>query len=422
MPSVVDLKKELTDKLAEFDRRAKELAAQRDSKDRAKDYNAWLADRAKEVKEINDNAARRIKELGAEYTQRFKGFDTDTNNEKLARQKDINNEKDSAAKRRMQDELTAWLKSRTDERARIVAEQQNALKDVNTSKTNDITAKTNEINKYKADFTAETNNYNKQINDIVAKNGAKNQFAAQQTQAIQQRGVAEAQSKLLGIDADEYEQFLAKKDDYKQLKQEYQPYLGQLTENKTRDAAIAQIAAAQKIDPSVLKNYFASKEITPLYEEATKAQTAAAAKAEADSKAAQQAQAAKAAQMQEYANQMAAKMEARKAQNYAQMYNVLSQNMPVPVGYAQPATSRQAQTTMLDAGGGGYGIMSPQQMSPAQIAQMSGIMPQGTPLPPELMQQLAQQQASRQAAQQQVAQESPQGVQPAKRGGIMRGM
>jgi myosin heavy subunit len=417
MPSVSDLREQLKNQLADFDNRVKELNASKPNK--AKEREAWLKDRQKEKNEINANFANRLRDLNNEYSQRIRDFDKDTNNEQSSRQRDINNERDAASKRRMQTELTEWQRNRAAERTRLLADQQSAINETNKNKANEIANKDNEIKQYNTDYTNWVADTDKQIAQLGKDKGA---FNTTQNQAIQQRGVVETQAKKLGIEPDEYEQFLSKKADYQQLKQEYKPYLGQLTENATRDAAIAEIARAQKIDPSVLKNYFASREITPLYEQAERAKAEATAKAEADAKAYQQSQAARAAQMQEYANQMAAKMQARKAQNYAQMYNVLSQNMPTPVGYAQPATSRQAQTTMLDAGSGGYGIMPPQQMSPAQIAQMSGIMPQGTPLPPELMQQLAQQQASRQAAQQQVAQESPQGVQPAKRGGIMRGM
>ena len=75
------------------------------------------------------------------------------------------------------------------------------------------------------------------------------------------------------------------------------------------------------------------------------------------------------AQQQEYAKTMAQ----RKAQNDAQVYQLLTQNMPSPVGYQQGPTSRQAQTTMIGAGGDQGGIYGPQQqMSPGQIAAMRG--------------------------------------------------
>ncbi len=161
--------------------------------------------------------------------------------------------------------------------------------------------------------------------------------------------------------------------------------------------------------------------------QAAEAKAAAEARAAAETQARAQADAAKQAQLQQYANQVMQQAQQRKSQNYAQTYNLLTQNMPVPVGYSQPATSQQARTTMIGAGGDEQ--MMGRQMSPAQIAQMStmqrgrggyGIMPQGAPMPPEMMQKLSQEQASRQAAQQQITQE--QAPQPAKRGGIMRGM
>jgi hypothetical protein len=149
------------------------------------------------------------------------------------------------------------------------------------------------------------------------------------------------------------------------------------------------------------------------------AQKAAQEQAAAQAKAQAQADAAKQAQMQKYADEAAQIAQKRKSENYAQVYNMLTQNMPIPVGYAQPATSQQARTTMI--GAGGEDQMPMRQMSPAQIAQLAsmrqGIMPQGVPIPPEAMQQLAQQQAAQQQAQQ--TPQVPQGAQPAKRGGIM---
>lgn len=423
MPSLADLKEQLKNQLADFDNRVKELNTSKPSK--SKERDAWLKDRQKELNEINQNATRRINELNAEYSQRLKDFDKDTTNERNSRQRDINNERDAASKRRMQAELEAWNKSRTDERNSVIKDQLRAVAETNTNKTNEVNSKNAEIKQYNTDYTNWVRDVDAQITQLGKE---KNEFNTAQNKAVQQRGVVETQAKKLDLDPDEYEQFLAKKTDYQQLKKEYQPYLSQLTENKTRDAAIAEIAKAQKIDPSVLKNYFASKEVEPMYQQATQAQNQAKAQAEAAAKAAQEQAAARQAQMQQYAQEAEQIAKQRKSQNYAQMYNMLTQNMPIPVGYDQPATSQQARTTMIGAGGD-QGIMGRQQMSPAQIAQMStmrrgapGIMPQGTPLPPELMQQLAQQQASRQAAQQQVMQEQPKAVQPAKRGGIMKGM
>ena len=75
------------------------------------------------------------------------------------------------------------------------------------------------------------------------------------------------------------------------------------------------------------------------------------------------------AQQQEYAKGMAQ----RKYANDAQVYQLLTQNMPNPVGYQQGPTSSQAKTTMIGAGGDQGGIYGPQQqMSPGQIAAMRG--------------------------------------------------
>lgn len=145
-------------------------------------------------------------------------------------------------------------------------------------------------------------------------------------------------------------------------------------------------------------------------EVAAKAQAEAQARAQAEAQARAQAEAAKQAQMQQYIKEAEQISQQRKSQNYAQMYNMLTQNMPVPVGYQQPATSRQALTTMIGAGGEDQGIMQRPQMSPAQLAQMASmnreIMRMGPP--PQSVQQGSQAQ-------------SPQAPTPAKRGGIMRG-
>lgn len=418
MPSVADLKEQLKNQLADFDNRVKELNASKPG--RAKEREGWLKDRQKELAEINANAARRIAELNNEYNQRFKDFDKDTTNERNARQRDINNERDAASKRRMQEELARWNQERAVERANLVKEQQSAIASTNANKTSEINNKNNEIKQYNTDYTSWVKDIDAQIAQAAKDKAA---FNTTQNQAIAKRGVIETQAKPLGIDPDEYEQILANKDQYKQLKQEYQPYISQLTENKTRDAAIAQIAAAQKIDPSILKNYFQQKEITPLYEAAQRAQQEAQARAKAEAQAQAQRQAQQQAMIQQYADEAAQLAQKRKSENYAQMYNLLTSNMPIPVGYAQPATSRQALTTTI--GAGGEDQMPMRQMSPAQIAQMAtmqrgigqGIVPQGVPLPPQLMQQLAQQQAAQQQAQQ--TPQVPQGAQPAKRGGIM---
>ena len=392
MPSVSDLREQLKNQLADFDNKVKELNASKPSK--AKEREAWLKDRQKEINEINANFANRLKELSTEYSQRFKDFDKDTTNEQNSRQKDINNERDAASKKRMQTELAEWQKSRAAERARLVAEQQNAIKETNTNKANEIANKNNEIKQYNTDYTNWAKDIEAQIAQLAKDKGA---FNTTQNQAIAQRGTVEVQAKKLGVDPDEYEQFLAKKGDYQQLKKEYQPYLGQLSENKTRDAAIAEIAKAQKIDPSVLKNYFASREIEPMYQQATQAQREAESRAKAEADAQAQRQAQQQALMQQYAQEAQQLAQQRKGQNYAQMYNLLTSNMPIPVGYAQPATSQQARTTVIGAGGD-QGIMQPPQMSPAQIAQMAGMV--------------------RSAGQ--PVQQAPEAPQPAKRGGIMR--
>jgi colicin import membrane protein len=132
-------------------------------------------------------------------------------------------------------------------------------------------------------------------------------------------------------------------------------------------------------------------------EQAARARADAEARAKAEAQARAQVEAAKQAQVQQYAKEAQQLAQQRKGQNYAQMYNLLTSNMPIPVGYAQPATSQQARTTVIGAGAD-QGIMQPPQMSPAQIAQMAGM--------------------ARSAGQ--PVQQAPEAPQPAKRGGIMR--
>jgi DNA repair exonuclease SbcCD ATPase subunit len=140
-------------------------------------------------------------------------------------------------------------------------------------------------------------------------------------------------------------------------------------------------------------------------EAAARAQAEAQARAQAEAQARAQAEAAKQAQMQQYIKEAEQISQQRKSQNYAQMYNMLTSNMPIPVGYQQPATSRQAQTTMIGAGGEDQGIMRP-QMSPAQLAQLASMNRGAAYAPPS------------QSVQQGTQAQSPNPV-PAKRGGIM---
>ena len=163
------------------------------------------------------------------------------------------------------------------------------------------------------------------------------------------------------------------------------PSLDMMTAKQRREIQDRQAAAAQK-------------------EAQARAQAEAQARAQAEAQRAQ-AEAAKQAQMQQYINEANQISQQRKSQNYAQMYNLLTSNMPVPVGYQQPATSRQALTTMIGAGGEDQGIMRP-QMSPAQLAQLASMNRGAAYAPPP------------QSVQQGNQAQSPNPV-PAKRGGIM---
>jgi hypothetical protein len=153
-------------------------------------------------------------------------------------------------------------------------------------------------------------------------------------------------------------------------------YMGSASNQAAIDKAKAEIAKIEAQGRVILDKQY-QEEQAPLIAETMEDQKAA--KAEED-QAAAQAQAARMAQVQAQQQEMAKVMAQRKAQNDAQVYQLLTQNMPSPVGYSQGPTSRQALTTTIGAGGDQGGIYGPpqQQMSPAQMAQMS----QGMYAPP----------------------------------------
>jgi len=142
-------------------------------------------------------------------------------------------------------------------------------------------------------------------------------------------------------------------------------YMGGGANQAAIDRAKAEIAKIEAQGKTVLDKQQQEKN-APLVKEAKGKLDAVRAQ---EARAAQQAQAARMAQVQNRQQQVGQEMAQRQdpRNSYANPYLALTQNMPTPVGYQQGPTSQQAQTTMIGAGGN-----QPQQMSPAQMAQMQG--------------------------------------------------
>ena len=347
---IKSLREDLKNRLGDFDNQVKEVNASKQG--RAKELNSWVADRNKEIQEINKDYQNRLNDLNKEFNQRVNDFNKDTNNERNARQRDINNEKDKESKKRMQAELAEWNKQRERELSNLQKEKTNAINDTNKNKTNDIEGKNNEIKQYKADYANWIKEQDTRIQDIGKEKAA---FNKEQNAAITRRTTAEAQSKKLGIDADELEQILANQQEYKELKKEYRPYAKQLPKDAERDANIKATAAALKVDPSVLQNYFQQKEIAPIYEQ----EQAAFEEYRRQQGDAAAAQAKRQAEYQAAVDKLTKENEAEAAKNYTAMYDMLTQNMPAPVGL----TPAQA-----------FSANAPLAQSPAEQARLQGMM------------------------------------------------
>lgn len=148
------------------------------------------------------------------------------------------------------------------------------------------------------------------------------------------------------------------------------------------DKAKAEIAKIEAQGKTVLDKQYQEKNAPKMQEARDKLKASRAQEAQA----AQQAQAARVAQVQNRQQQVGQEMAQRQDpnQSYANPYFAMTQNMPAPVGMFQGPNSQQAQTTMIGAGGN-----QPQQMSPAQMAQMAHMQQmQGQGYgPPEMPQQ-----------------------------------
>jgi septal ring factor EnvC (AmiA/AmiB activator) len=269
-------------------------------------------------------------------------------------------------------------------------EKTNRLAEINADKTNRTREYNAEIADYKKGYdTFVKTEYPKTLADLNKQFGTVNK---DYTAAMNEYKATEAQAKKLGVDIGEYENQI----------------YGQ-TQQRQQDTNLAQVAAERGMTVDQLRQVQNQKQAdeTLVQQKAAKA---------AEDQAAAQAQAARMAQVQAQQQEYAKAMAQRKAQNDAQVYQLLTQNMPSPVGYQQGPTSRQAQTTMIGAGGDQGGIYGPQQqMSPGQIAAMRGqFMAQAQGEPD--MQGVPRGIASAQQAPQ--TQQAPVAV---KRGGYIRG-
>lgn len=407
-------KKELESQTSEH--KAKLADLQASLKSRAAEFAQWNKERAADLAAYKKEFATRQKDFNTEWANKLANHNKDTAAELKQRQKDISGIKDKTEKANAQAELKKWQTDRANELANLKKEQTAATKQLTAENAARLKEHTDNVANYKKEYDAWTKQTNAGITDTTKLFNTTN---AQYQQAAKQRATVEAQAKKLGIDPDEYEATLAQQAEVKK----------QALADKQKAADAAAIAKSMGLTPQQFQDMLDKKknEEAAATAKADQAKALAESKARADAEAKQQAEAkaAQQAQLQQYANQMMAKMQQRQNQNYAQTYNILASNMPAPVGYTQGPTSRQAQTTMIDAGGdqgyGGYG----QQMSPAQIAQMATMqqglgqaMPQQY-LPPEYYYQMAPQGITQQPQPGPApANQAPVAV---KRGGIIRG-
>lgn len=225
-------------------------------------------------------------------------------------------------------------------------EKADRLAEINADKTNRTREYNAEIADYKKGYDAFVKTeYPKALADLNKQFSTVNK---DYTAATKEYAAIQSQAKKLGMDVGEYENQI----------------YGQ-TQQRQQEANLANVAAERGMTVDQLKQVQNQKQAdeTLMQQKAAKA---------AEDQAAAQAQAARMAQVQAQQQDYAKAMAQRKAQNDAQVYQLLTQNMPSPVGYQQGPTSRQAQTTMIGAGGDQGGIYGPQQMSPGQIAAMRG--------------------------------------------------
>jgi hypothetical protein len=308
-----------------------------------------------QIKELNNNKANRDAE--------FKQWNLDRKNDYSSFLKDM--ERETASANKIKDKK----------------EKANRLAEINTEKNNRKKDYDAEISNYKKDYDAFIKtDYPKQLGEL---NKQLKPITTDYQAAQKEYATLQAQAKKLGMDVGEYENQI----------------LGQ-TQQRQQETQLAQVAAERGMTVDQLKQVQNQKQADETFAQ-QKAAKAAEDKAAAEAQAARMAQVQ--AQQQEYAKAMAQ----RKAQNDAQVYQLLTQNMPSPVGYQQGPTSSQAKTTMIGAGGDqGYGQQP--QMSPGQIAAMRG----------QFMAQAEQGMPPQGIAAAPQTQQAPVAV---KRGGILRG-
>jgi len=228
-------------------------------------------------------------------------------------------------------------------------EKSNRMAEINAEKTNRKKEYDAEIATRQQELTAIPT----QIADLNKQLGTVNK---DYTAAMNEYKATEAQAKKLGMDVGEYENQI----------------YGQ-TAQRRQDDDLARVAAERGMTVDQLRQVQNQKQADETFAQQKAAKAA-------EDQAAAQAQAARMAQIQAQQQDYAKGMAERKGQNDARVYQLLTQNMPSPVGYQQGPTSQEAQTTMIGAGTGQQlpqgvqgGILGgQQQMSPGQIAAMRG--------------------------------------------------
>jgi DNA repair exonuclease SbcCD ATPase subunit len=291
------------------------------SPDRRNELTTQYTSLQDQIKELNNNKANRDAE--------FKQWNLDRKNDYGSFLKDMERETASANKIKDKKEKATRL-------AEINTEKNNRKKDYDT-----------EIANYKKDYdTFIKTDYPKQLGEL---NKQLKPITTDYQAAQKEYATLQAQAKKLGMDIGEYENQI----------------LGQ-TQQRQQETQLAQVAAERGMTVDQLKQVQNQKQADETFAQQKAAKAA-------EDQAAAQAQAARMAQVQAQQQEYAKAMAQRKAQNDAQVYQLLTQNMPSPVGYQQGPTSSQAKTTMIGAGGDQGGIYGPQQqMSPGQIAAMRG--------------------------------------------------
>ncbi len=130
-----EAKKRLSDLKSEYENRINKYKAETTAELAARNKSV-SAERDARIKEFNATTQNELKErtnnVNNEYNQRIKDFNNDTQRELKERQKAINAEKDTAAKKQMQADLSAWQKDRASGLKSLQTDFQKAKNDVSS--------------------------------------------------------------------------------------------------------------------------------------------------------------------------------------------------------------------------------------------------------------------------------------------------